>query len=318
MKNAVKVLTSVAAVAAVTGTALKQTNDFLTKRSSSVYDKIKDKMEVITDEEMLALRDKYTSWFDNYDYEEHEIISENGEKLKGYLLKAAKPTDKYIFGAHGYRCNARVEFCLFAYNYIEMGINVFVVDHRGAGQSEGEYIGFGHYESQDSLKWLDYMTETFGADIQIGLHGVSMGCATVLKMSGSESLPDNVKFVVADCGYTDAAGVFKHKMKMLGSLAKPIIGALDLLNQKSAGYSYKDTDVTQAVAKMKTPGLFIHGSEDDLIPYTMSVRNYNICPMSTMDKELFIVKGSAHASNIVIDGEGYMKRVGSFIERYMD
>lgn len=317
MKNAAKILTSAVAVTAVAATALKQTNDFLTKRSSSLYQKMAEKMAVITDEDMLALRDKYTSWFDNYGYEEHEIISDNGEKLKGYLFKAKEETDKYIFGAHGYRCNARVEFCLFACNYIEMGLNVFVVDHRGAGQSEGEYIGLGYYESQDSMKWLDYMVENFGEDIQIGLHGVSMGCATVLKMSGDEKLPKNVKFVVADCGYTDASGVFEYKMGMLGSLAKPIIKGLDLFNKKTAGYSYKDTDVTKAVAKMNIPVLFVHGSEDELIPYGMSVRNYNICPMASMDKELFIVKGSGHACNIVIDGEGYMQRVASFIERYM-
>lgn len=317
MKNINKLITAAATVGTATIAALTVANDTIVKRNSPVYKRIEQNMAVITDEEMLALRDKYTNWFDENVCEEHEIISETGEKLKGYLIKSQEPSDKYIFGAHGYRSNARIEFCLFAYYYVQMGLNVFVVDHKGAGQSEGEYIGFGHYESQDCMKWLEYMNETFGEDIQIGLHGVSMGCATVLKMSGNENLPQNVKFVVADCGYTSAGELFEAKLEKFGVLKKPIVGVIDVINQHTTGYSYKQTSTKEAVSKMKIPALFVHGSEDELVPYTMSMENYNLCPMPTMDKELFIVQGSSHATNIVIDGEGYMQRVANYVQRYM-
>ena len=46
-------------------------------------------------------------------------------------------------------------------------------------------------------------------DAKIILHGVSMGCATVCMMSGRDDLPENVKFTVADCGYTSAKDIIK-------------------------------------------------------------------------------------------------------------
>ena len=45
------------------------------------------------------------------------------------------------------------------------------------------------------------MKEYFHKDLQIVLHGISMGSAAVLMASG-EKLPDDVKCNYSDCGFT--------------------------------------------------------------------------------------------------------------------
>ena len=141
-------------------------------------------------------------WLEDYGYEKHYIVSDSGYKLTGYLLKAKEDSNLYLFGAHGYRSYGKKEFCGVAQYYINKGINVFIPDHVASGESEGTYCTFGYNEVRDCMKWLTYMTDNFGKDIEIILHGVSMGCATVTMMSGREDLPSNVKAVVADCGFS--------------------------------------------------------------------------------------------------------------------
>ena len=70
-------------------------------------------------------------------------------------------------------------------------------DARAHGESEGKYIGFGCLDRKDALKWIDWVIEHCGADVEILLHGISMGGATVLMASGMELSPQ-VKGIITD------------------------------------------------------------------------------------------------------------------------
>ena len=83
---------------------------------------------------------------------------------------------------------------MFLDYYHSRGFDLFCCDHTASGEGGGKLIGYGVYESQDCLKWLEVLTERFGADVQVILHGFSMGGATVLKMS--DRVPGNVRFIV--------------------------------------------------------------------------------------------------------------------------
>ena len=78
-----------------------------------------------------------------------------------------------------------------------------MTDARAHGKSEGEYIGFGVLDRFDAKKWIDYAIERFGENVNIFLHGESMGGATVL-MAGGLNLPKNVKGIISDCPITSA------------------------------------------------------------------------------------------------------------------
>lgn len=252
----------------------------------------------------------------DYGFERHEMISDRGQKLRGYLMRPKKLSDVYVFGSHGYRSDGKGEWCYFAKFYVEeMGFNFFFVDHQSHGESEGEYIGFASHEHKDALKWLSYMNNTFGKDIKIFLHGISMGSATVMLMTGNDALPENVKFTIADCGYTSAMDEFSYKIDALKLPFRPLVPVISAINHKRAGYDFqKDTDALSAVKRARVPMLFVHGDKDLFVPTKMVYELYDAC---TSEKELFIVPGADHAKSYHLDKEGYEARVKDMVERYL-
>ena len=263
------------------------------------------------------IRRKNIEWLEEYGYERHFIINADGNKLTGYLVRPKKESKIYVFCSHGYRNKGRPEWCFYVRHYVEeLGFNMFFVDHQGAGESEGKYVGFSSFESRDSLQWLDYMNETFGDDIEIFLHGISMGSATVMLMTGSDKLPENVRFTIADCGFTSALDEFTYKLESLGLPKKPIIPIICQYNKMRAGYDFqKDTNALEAVGKAKIPMLFIHGGSDKFVPTFMVHQLFDACSAPYKDK--LIVDGADHAESYLIDKEACENKMAEFIEKFI-
>ncbi len=255
-------------------------------------------------------------WLLDHGFERYTMVNDRGQKLRGYLMKPEKESKVYVFGSHGYRSDGKGEWCHYAKHYVEeLGYNMFFVDHQAAGESEGQYIGFSSFESKDALKWLDFMTAEFGSDIQIILHGISMGSATVMLMTGSEKLPENVKFTIADCGFTSAFDEFAYKVEAL-RLPKLTLSLANSINRKKAGYDFQnDTNALGAVAKSKIPMLFVHGGKDDFVPTHMVYLLHNEC--SSEYKDLLIVPDAGHAQSYRYGKTEYDKKIDEFIERFI-
>ena len=247
--------------------------------------------------------------------EKHCIVGGRGEKLVGWLFRPEEESKVYVLCAHGYRSSGRSEFSGISQYYItKKGFNAMVVDHTASGDSEGGFVGFGHFEEGDCMKWVNYLIENFGDDITIILHGVSMGSATVMMMSGDPDLPENVKMVVADCGYTNAIDEFNHKTKDLHIDKLPaIVPLVNVINRIKAGYDFKDTDAFAAVQRAKVPILFIHGGADLFVPTFMSEKNYEAC--SSEIKDILIVDGADHAQSYIVDQDAYEKKIDEFMDR---
>ena len=263
------------------------------------------------------LRCRNIAWLEEYGYERHHIVNADGNKLTGYLMRPKKESNVYVFCSHGYRNKGKPEWCYYAKHYVEeLGINMFFVDHQAAGESEGKYVGFSSFESRDSLQWLGYMNETFGSDIEIFLHGISMGSATVMLMTGSDKLPDNVRFTIADCGFTSALDEFTYKLENLGLPKKPIIPIMCRYNKMRAGYDFqKDTNALEAVGRAKIPMLFFHGGNDKFVPTYMVHLLYDACSAPYKDK--LVVEGADHGESYIIDKEACEKKIDGFISRFI-
>ncbi len=261
-----------------------------------------------------SVNEEKIAWFHNQVLEDYEITNEKGFRLKAYLLPAEEKSDVYVFCSHGYRGNGRLEFQNMAKFYHEKGYNLFIVDHQAAGESDGTYIGFGYHEYTDCFSWLDFMLNEFGKDIQIILHGVSMGCATVTMMSGNDRLPSNVKFTVADCGYTSAYDEFMHNISK-AKFVTPVMAAANRFNKLISGFDFKDANPLEAVRNAKVPMLFIHGSIDDFVPTKMVYELFNNC--SAPDKDILIVEGAAHAESYPVDSTSYEAKINKFADKYI-
>lgn len=215
---------------------------------------------------------------------------------------------------HGYTGQASSDFCGISDYYIRNGYSLLLVDQRAHGKSEGEYIGFGCLDRIDACSWIDWVIEHCGREVKIVLHGISMGGATVL-MTGGLELPEQVKGIISDCGFTSPKKVFTHVLHSMYHMpAFPIMQITDIVNRKKAGYGLDECNAAREVRKARGPLLLIHGDADTFVPCSMCDEIEQNCQCRVTK---LIVKGAAHAESYYKDMEAYENAMTAFLEGVM-
>lgn len=252
-------------------------------------------------------------WLKEHQAQDVYVQSKDGLRLHGYWIPAENPRGTVLL-VHGYRSTMLVDFGLAFAFYHALGMNVLVPEHRCHGKSEGKYITFGVKESEDITQWISYHNDHFGVQ-QIFLSGMSMGASTVLYLA-DQSLPANVKCIIADCGFTSPWEILDEVFRSVTHFpAAASLWATDLFARVFAGFSLKEKDTRKALAKAKLPVLMIHGSADDFVPCRMTLEGFDAC---TEDKELLIVQGAGHGVSFLVDKQSYTTKVIAFLEKHLE
>ncbi|MDD4433865.1 MAG: alpha/beta hydrolase, partial [Parabacteroides sp.] len=227
----------------------------------------------------LALQtklDSYRQWFRDQNPEKITIESFDGLKLTGYYLPCEN-AKRTVICVHGYHGEGIRDFAFIGKFYYEYGSNVLVIDQRGHGESEGNYVDMGVKARFDCKQWTELINARTNGATPIYLDGVSMGAATVL-MAGGLELPDTVHGIIADCGFSSPWDQVQYACRQVFHL--PVFPTAYLLNLQCrlrAGYSLREASPAEALKNCKIPILFIHGEDDDYVPPTMSQINYDAC-----------------------------------------
>ncbi len=253
---------------------------------------------------------KMRCWVDSIrsmERENVEITSFDGLKLRGYYYEYSPDSPlELIF--HGYGGNSERDLSGGVERCFALGRSVILIDQRGAGRSEGNVCSFGINERRDCLEWINFAIQKFGKERPIILGGVSMGAATVMMASG-ENLPENVVCVMADCGYSSSKEIIKkvvREMKLPPSIIYPFI---KLGAKIFGGFDLEETSPIEAVARSKTPLVFIHGDTDDFVPHSMSVECYNA---TNAPKKLVTIEGAGHGLAYPVQPDKYVNSLRDF------
>lgn len=244
---------------------------------------------------------------------EHVYI-QSGDGLLLHGIMVDNSSDNWVIICHPYRAEAGI-MGGFANIFDDFGFSILAVDQRGHGASEGKYIGMGWHDSFDVLAWIDYLNDNKRAG-EILLYGVSMGGATVMMASGHD-LPDNVKGVIEDCGYSSIKEQFKYVLKTKNKLPSfPILQFASIVSLIRAKYSFlTDGNALAQVRKNTCPILFIHGEDDDTVPIKMMNKLYRA---SGGEKHKFTVPGAKHIGSIDMDEEKYRDILYSFVFKHFN
>ena len=257
------------------------------------------------EENYYTFRDQAAERLKKCEHEEYTMMSDRGERLKGYYYPCGSKGKKIAFIIHGYRSD-HAETGGMVYDYYKSrGIDFFCCDHTACGDSGGHFIGFDIYETADCLRWIEFLKSKYGEDIQIILHGFSMGAATVMQMSSK--CPEQVKFIIEDSGYVNAKASLHHQV---GIMYQP----LRWLNRIIAGYDINASDVTESLLRSKLPILFVHGQKDELVPYENGPMLYRIYQG---EKDCFFPEDTKHIESMYTSGEEYGKKIDTFVTRYI-
>lgn len=269
-----------------------------------------------TDTERL-MRSKYAkyadiitegvNWNQNCGSEPWEITSADGLTLHAEWLENPGSNKSAVL-VHGWRSSAVSDFSITAKWLYERGWSILFVTQRAHAKSEGRWLGFGVSERQDCLLWTKELNRRRPED-DICLFGMSMGSTTVLMAAGLE-LPDKVRGVVADCGFTSPGAIVEAVAR--GKLpfgAKPMARTMGLFSRVLAKADYDHSTVT-ALKSCRVPVLLIHGTGDTFVPSRMSEENFAAIPG---EKELVLVEGAEHGESGLLEPE----RVFGALERFL-
>ena len=234
------------------------------------------------------------------------IMMPGGYRLHTYYIN--KGSQRTAMVIHGWRDQA-IKFFYLARMYERLlGYNVVMPDLYASGMSDGEALRMGWLDRLDVLQLLDvFKTDT------VVVHGVSMGAATTMMMSGEE-MPEDIRDLrfVADCGYTSVWDEFAGELKnQFGLPAFPLMYTTSWICQLRYGWNFSEASALRQVAKCQYPMFFIHGDSDDFVPTYMVHQLYDA---KSAPKDLWVTKNTDHAHSYKNHRAEYVARVCRFLE----
>ncbi len=251
-------------------------------------------------------------WFLGQRFEEWHMVSYDGLKLRARYL-AVEGARGTVVCMHGYRGDPLMDYGTLLRFYAEAGYNILLPDERSHWESEGRFITYGVRERFDCRDWVRTVNAHGGDSLPVFLHGLSMGAAIVLMTTGL-ALPENVRGVIADCGFTSPDAIFRHVIQTSFHLPPdPFVPAAGLFTRLFAGFSIRGCSTLDAMQTNRLPILFLHGTADDFVPFSMSEQNVAAC---RAEKEFVVVEGARHAQSVLVDPERCRARILAFLSAH--
>ena len=275
------------------------------------------KMETVEKQAIDAARETYAAelaagaeWLEQTPHADISIESFDGLKLRGHLYTCpgAKRT---VLMMHGYRSSWKQDFSGAAREVYEMGCNLLLAEQRAHGESEGKAIAYGVLERYDCADWLTEIVTRFG-DLPIYADGISMGATTVLMAAGL-ALPEQVKGLIADCGFTTPYEIIDRVLSRYSPIpSRLVLPEVEFYNKLKSGFGFHDYSTVDAMKENHIPVFFAHGDEDELVPLEMTIANYEACAAL---KTLLIAHKAGHGMSWLVEHDRYKAALQDFFKR---
>ena len=236
------------------------------------------------------------------EYEEITFKSADGIKLNGWFLPNNK-TRATIIVMHGYPADKAN--LLGIAEFLAKDFNVFLLDFRNFGKSEGKYTTAGYLEKNDLSGAISYLEKEKNIT-KIGLYGFSLGGAVALMVPHN-----NVKAIVTDSAYAKLSHMVEHMYRIFFILKYPLIYLTKLYGILFLKMDLDDVNPVDNIKSIKVPILLVHAERDSQIPVNEAYLLHNASKKS----ELWIVENADHGMTHSINPEKYEKRVLEFFEK---
>jgi uncharacterized protein len=177
----------------------------------------------------------------------------------------------------------------------QLGFSVLIFDYRGYGRSADRFPNEQRIYEDANAAW-NYLTQTRGILPQdIVIYGESMGGAVAIDLARRQPL---AHAAVIQSSFTNMAAVIKRRQEWYSYFP------IDLLLTEKF-------DSIAKVKEVKVPLLFLHGTDDRIVPFDMSETLY---AQASQPKELFLIDQGAHV-RIYSPQQSYLKAIQQFLDR---
>jgi fermentation-respiration switch protein FrsA (DUF1100 family) len=220
--------------------------------------------------------------------EDVSFVADDGVRLHGWYFSSNEPNATLLW-FHGNAGNITHRL-----KNIEMlkplNLNIFIFDYRGFGKSEGEPNEKGIYlDSQAAYDWLVKVKKIIPADII--LFGRSLGGVCAIEVASKNP----------------AAGIILESVFPSASkMARKMFPILPL------SWAIKSRfDAIGKVPNLQLPKLFLHGTEDEVVPYRLGRELFSA---AAEPKIFHDIQGAGHNNTFLVGGIGYFNAIAQFIK----
>jgi len=232
------------------------------------------------------------------------VTMEDGYVLHGDFYPGSK--DRLLIFAHGYTWT-REGSLKYARLFHRLGYSLYLYDERGHGDNVRTKVTLGYRESKDLHEVVRFFRKRLGEKAVIGLHGESMGGATVLlEMEHAE---DDLSFVIADSPFASMRELMHYQIHLY-HVPGYVADLSNLILKVNDRFSYRDVEPKESLKKSTVPLLLIQGDHDTFIPPGQTKELYEARKEKTTLKYF---KGADHTQSYLSDPEGYEETETEFL-----
>jgi alpha-beta hydrolase superfamily lysophospholipase len=214
------------------------------------------------------------------------------EQIHGWWLPNSNSNAPVLLYLHGNGENisgnlGRAQF------YHQQGFSVFLIDYRGYGKSLGQFPNEMRVYEDAQLAYDYLVQERQVQPKSIFLYGHSLGGAIAINLAVNQP---EISGLIVESTFTSIQDVAE---------INPFyrLFPLDLIVSEKF-------ESIKKINRLKTPILIIHGTEDELIPFSMSRMLYNSVQTP---KNLLIVEGANHNNVRTTNEQQYSQAINKFV-----
>jgi fermentation-respiration switch protein FrsA (DUF1100 family) len=211
-------------------------------------------------------------------FEELDLTSSDGVRLRGWWIRSKGERVVLLFHGNGGNVSHRLERAkVFAE---ELGVDLFLVDYRGYGLSEGTPSERGLY--RDGLAIYDAARERGFPPDRIVLHGESLGCAVAVEVA----LERPASGLALETPFLSVPALARKHY--------PFVPAFLIRSR---------FDAASKIDRVTAPKLFLVAERDEIAP---PAQGRALFELAAPPKELFVIPGAGHNDTYVVGGRPYL------------
>lgn len=223
------------------------------------------------------------------DYERVQLITADEIRLEGWFVPAPD-SDLVLLFFHGNGGNISHRLDSIE-QFHRLGLNVFIIDYRGYGQSEGSTTEVGTY--LDAAAAWRYLTQERGfAAEQIIIFGRSLGGAVAAALA--EKHPP--RLLILESTFTSVPEMAGRRFPFAPT-------------RQLARIQY---NTAARLPNIHVPLLIIHSPEDEVIPFDQGQALYQV---ANQPKQFLQISGG-HNDGFLISAAQYEPAVAAFIKQH--
>lgn len=224
-------------------------------------------------------------------YEDAWLTTEDGVRIHGWFVPVhgARATVLHLHGNGGNISHRLERIAIFR----ALGFNIFLIDYRGYGKSEGRPSEEGTY--LDARAGWHYLVDKRGlAPSDIILHGESLGGGVATELATEQ---------------TPAALIVESSFSSMVTLGSELYPWLPV--RWVSRYTYPSQE---NLARVRAPLLVIHSRDDEIIPFHHAQALF---AAAADPKQLLEIRGD-HNGGFVLDRDAYVRGLGEFLQRALE